>query len=61
MVSDTLGTAYVRVSDRSMGQIKMAAYIHRRHAHAVSHVESSFVATGVLRIGVSDPINHDIS
>ena len=49
--SQHLGISYVRVADRSMGQIKLVVFIHRRHAHALSSVETSYVPTGVLGIG----------
>ena len=50
-LSQHLGISYVRVADRSMGQIKLVVFIHRRHAHALSSVETSYVPTGVLGIG----------
>ena len=51
MVAEVLGGSFVRVADRAMGQIRIAAFVRRIHAHAVSRVETSYVATGVLRIG----------
>ena len=46
LIANALGSLYVRIGERAMGQIKLSVFVHRRHAHAVSAVETSYTPTG---------------
>ena len=51
LLGQHLGSSYVLVAERAMGQIKLACFVHRRHIHAIAAVETSYTPTGVLGIG----------
>ena len=47
LLGQHFGSSYVLVAERAMGQIKLSVFVHRRHAHAVSAVETSYTPTGM--------------
>ena len=47
VVSDTLGSDYARVHGLSLLNIRMAVFVHRKHAHKIHHVEAASLPTGI--------------